>query len=112
MIADNASSAGFVLGHWHPPDTDIGNVPIVLSLSGVSRETGTSAAILGHPLNALVAAGRIAAARGIATAAGDVVLAGAATAAIPLSQGAWVGAEFGPLGRIEIRAGKPTDAGT
>ncbi|MHC0055638.1 2-keto-4-pentenoate hydratase [Actibacterium sp. D379-3] len=109
VIADNASSAGFVLGHWHPPDTDIGNVPIVLSLSGAPCETGTSAAILGHPLNALVAAGRIAAARGIATAAGDVVLAGAATAAIPLSPGARVGAEFGPLGRIEIRAGAPED---
>lgn len=108
VIADNASSAGFVLGRWHPPDTDIGNVPISLCLSGRSCETGSSAAILGHPLNALAAAGRIAAARGIATARGDVVLAGAATAAIPLSPGARVRADFGPLGRIEIRAGGPS----
>lgn len=112
VIADNASSAGFVLGNWHPPDTDIGNVPISLSLSGVPRETGTSAAILGHPLNALAAAGRIAASRGITTAAGDVVLAGAATSAVPLSPGARVGGDFGPLGRIEIRADEPRVAVT
>ncbi len=104
VIADNSSSAGFILGHWHPAQTDITNLGILLSVGGTLRETGSSAAILGHPARALVAAARIAAARGIATAAGDVVMAGAATAAVPLADGAWVTAEFSRLGRVQTDA--------
>lgn len=112
VVADNASSAGFVLGRWHPAETEIGDVPIALGLSDKAGEAGTSAAILGHPLRALAAAGRIAAAHGIATAAGDVVLAGAATAAIPLSDGAHVTARFGDLGRLVLHAGFAARAAT
>jgi 2-oxo-3-hexenedioate decarboxylase len=104
VIADNSSSAGFILGHWHSAQTDIANLGILLSVGGRLRETGSSAAILGHPARALVAAARIAAARGIATAAGDIVLAGAATAAVPLADGAWVTAEFSRLGRVQTDA--------
>ncbi|WP_050475441.1 2-keto-4-pentenoate hydratase [Pannonibacter phragmitetus] len=107
VIADNASSAGFVLGRLHPPETDTGDIAITLALSGEVRETGSSAAILGRPLNALAAAARIAAARGISTSPGDIVLAGAATAAVPLSARTRVIADFGPLGRMEIRADGP-----
>ncbi len=103
VIADNASSAGYVLGREFPPEIDIGDITISMAMSDGPEETGSSAAILGHPLNALAAAGRLAAARGITTSAGDVVLAGAATAAISLSAGAVVSAEFGPLGQIELR---------
>lgn len=107
VIADNASSAGYVLGREFPPETDIGDIAISIAMSDGPEETGSSAAILGHPLNALAAAGRLSAARGITTSAGDVVLAGAATAAIPLSAGAVIGADFGPLGRIDLRLSPP-----
>jgi 2-oxo-3-hexenedioate decarboxylase len=112
VIADNASSAGFVLGSWQPPETDTADIAIALSLSGKLCETGSSSAILGHPLRALAEAGRIAAARGIATAAGDVVLAGAATAALPLTAGALIAADFEGLGRIEIRTPSPVGTAT
>jgi 2-oxo-3-hexenedioate decarboxylase len=112
VIADNASSAGFVLGRWQSPETDTGDVAISLSVSGKLCETGSSAAILGHPRRALAEAGRIAAARGIATAAGDIVLAGAATAAVPLHPGALIAADFEGLGRVEIRAFGPADPAT
>ena len=111
VIADNASSAGFILGPWHPPATDVANLGIVLSVSGQLRETGSSAAILGHPLRALVAAARIAAARGIATQPGEIVLAGAATAAIPLAPGDAFLAEFSRLGRIRTTARRAAEAG-
>ena len=107
VITDNASSAGYVLGREFPPETDIGDIAISIAMSDGPEETGSSAAILGHPLNALAAAGRLSAARGITTSAGDVVLAGAATAAIPLSAGAVIGADFGPLGRIDLRLSPP-----
>lgn len=113
VIADNASSAGFILGIWQPPETDTAaDIAISLSVSGKLCEVGSSAAILGHPLRALAEAGRIAAARGIASAAGDVVLAGAATAAVPLTPGALIAADFEGLGRIEIRARSPVGTAT
>lgn len=105
VVADNASSAGFVLGPWHPVGTDVGDIPIELALAGETGETGSSAEILGHPLRALAEAGRIAAVQGIPMAAGDVVLSGAATAAIPLRDGAQVNARFGALGHLTLRVG-------
>ncbi|MBC7133722.1 MAG: fumarylacetoacetate hydrolase family protein [Roseovarius sp.] len=111
VIADNSSSAGFILGQWHPADTDIADLGIRLSVGGALRESGSSAAILGHPARALVAAARIAAKRGIATGAGDIVMAGAATAAVPLADGAWVTAGFGHLGRVQTGARRASGTG-
>ncbi len=100
VVADNSSSAAFFLGPYASPDLDIGNLGIVLSIDGRPREIGSSAAILGHPLRALVAASRMTARSGHVLEPGDIVLAGAATAAVPLQPGMQVEAEVQSLGRL------------
>ncbi|GKY90094.1 2-keto-4-pentenoate hydratase [Sinisalibacter aestuarii] len=100
VVADNSSSAAFFLGPWARPDTDVSNLGIVLSVDGVAREIGSSAAILGHPMRALVAAARMTARAGHVLEPGDIVLAGAATAAVPLAPGMQVEAEMQRLGRL------------
>jgi 2-oxo-3-hexenedioate decarboxylase len=100
VVADNSSSSGFMLGGWYRPDTDIANLGLLVEVDGVAVQIGSSAAILGHPLRALVAAARLVGATGERLEAGDIVLAGAATAAHPLSPGQYVRAEFEALGSI------------
>ncbi len=100
VIADNASSAGVVLGAWQRPDTDVANLGIVLAIDGRPAQLGTTAAILGHPLRSLVAAARLVAAAGERLEPGSIVMAGGATAAVELRPGAAVSAEFQRLGRI------------
>lgn len=100
VIADNSSSAAFFIGPPAPAGTDIANLGMVLSINGRAREIGASAAILGHPLRALVAAARMTARSGHMLEPGDIVLAGAATAAVPLEPGMQVEAEVQSLGRL------------
>ncbi len=102
VVADNSSSAAFFIGPYAKPDVDVGNLGMVLSIDGRPREVGSSAAILGHPLRALVAAARMAARGGHVLEPGDIVLAGAATAAVPLMPGMRVEAEVQALGRVRF----------
>lgn len=87
VIADNSSSAGFVVGGWSDPSTPVDNLGIVLEADGRPVEIGSSAAILGDPVRSLVAASRMVAEAGEQLEPGWVVLAGGATAAMPLSAG-------------------------
>jgi 2-oxo-3-hexenedioate decarboxylase len=100
VIADNASSSGFVTGPWHRADMDFSNLGLLMSFSGRPRQVGTTAAILGDPLRALAAAARFAAEAGEPLQPGWIVMAGGATAAEPLAAGAWVETEMQHLGRV------------
>lgn len=91
VIADNASSAGFVVGPWQPLGADLGDLAVRLTVGGEVVETGSTSAILGHPDRALPALLEIARRQGFALRAGQVVLAGGATAAAPF-----------PPGRVEV----------
>ncbi len=102
VIADNASSSGFVVGLWNGRETAIDNLGMILSVNGRPREFGSSAAILGHPLRSLVAAARLVAEAGEVLEAGSIVLAGAATAAVALAPGQHVGLEVQTLGRVQF----------
>ncbi len=84
VVADNCSSAGYVLGPWCRPDTDVANLGMVLEFNGRPVQIGSSAAILGHPARALADAARFAAQTGDTLEPGFVVMAGAATAAVHL----------------------------
>ncbi len=98
VVADNSSSSAVTFGPWHRPDVDISNLGMILSVDGKPCEIGSSAAILGHPLRALVAAARLLALRGERLEAGDILLAGAATAAQPLSAASHIRVETETLG--------------
>lgn len=87
VIADNSSSSGFVVGGWSDPSTPIDNLGMVLEQDGRAAEIGSSAAILGDPVRSLVEASRMVATAGLELEAGWIVLAGGATAAVPLRAG-------------------------
>ncbi|HTN64039.1 MAG TPA: fumarylacetoacetate hydrolase family protein, partial [Devosia sp.] len=84
VIADNSSSSGFVVGPWNSPATDVGNLGMALEFDGNPVAIGSSAAILGHPLRALVAAVELLSRYGEGLLPGDILLSGASTAAEPL----------------------------
>jgi 2-oxo-3-hexenedioate decarboxylase len=99
VIADNASSSGFVIGAWCDPCIDFSNLGLVLSIDGRAVQVGSTAALLGHPLRSLVAAARLAAAAGEPLQAGAIVMAGGATSAEWLRPGQYVSVEMERLGR-------------
>lgn len=100
VVADNASSAGLVVGSWHKPDLDFSNLGLLLNFDGRTVELGSTAALLGHPIRSLVAAARLAAEQGECLPAGSLVMAGGATAAVALRPGAAVRLEMQGLGTV------------
>jgi len=100
VVADNSSSSAFFLGPWNSRETDVSNLGLTMEVNGRAVQIGSTAAILGHPLRSLVAAARLAARAGERLEAGDIVLAGGATAAHPLSVGEYVRATFQTLGVV------------
>lgn len=102
VVADNTSASAFVVGPWHAPGGALDNLGLVLAIDGRPRAYGSSAAILGEPLRALVAAARLAGAAGEVIRAGDLVLAGGATAALALEAGMHVQLELQRLGRASF----------
>ncbi|HEY8480719.1 MAG TPA: fumarylacetoacetate hydrolase family protein [Spirillospora sp.] len=101
VIADNASAARFGVGTWHPP-RDVSNIGLLLEIDGRPVQTGSSAAILGDPARALRAAARLATGAGMTLQPGWIVLAGAATAAVPLPEDAHVRVTGAGLGSVEV----------
>lgn len=101
VIADNASAARFGYGVWHAP-RDLSNVGLLLEIDGRPVQAGSSAAILGDPARSLRAAARLALGAGMKLEPGWIVLAGAATAAVPLPKDAHVRVTGAGLGSVEV----------
>jgi 2-oxo-3-hexenedioate decarboxylase len=106
VIADNSSSSGFVIGQWSDRTVDIANLGMVMSVDGRAAEIGSSAAILGHPVRSLVAAARMVAEAGERLDEDDIVLAGGATAAVPLKVGQAITLEVEKLGFVSFNVGE------
>lgn len=102
VVADNSSSSALVVGPWSSPAIDFSNLGMVLEIDGVAKQIGSTGAILGHPIRSLVAAARMAEAAGEPLQAGDIVMAGGATAAEALSAGQHVRLEAERIGRTEF----------
>jgi 2-keto-4-pentenoate hydratase len=103
-IADNASSAGFVLGpeRVSPRDIDLTSIPVVLWRNGEQVETGRSDAVLGNPVIAVAWLARTVARFGVRLRAGHLVLPGSCTRAIDARAGDDFRAEFGGLGSVRL----------
>lgn len=104
-IADNASSGGMVLGTRarRLADVDLELSGCVLRRGGEIVGTGAGAAVLGSPLHALVWLADVLGRRGVALLAGQVVLPGSITAAVPVAAGDTVTADFGGIGSVSAR---------
>ncbi|MEV5177855.1 fumarylacetoacetate hydrolase family protein [Streptomyces flaveolus] len=105
VIADNASAAAYVLGPWRPAGTDTANHGVVLEIDGRVAVSGSTAAILGDPRRAVDTAARLARTTRLRMPEETVVLAGAATAAVPLTPGSTVEARVSALGRVSFTYG-------
>ena len=104
VVADNCSSAGLVVGPWSRNVDVLANLGVVLRIDGRTRQTGSTAAILGHPLRSLVQASHVLTRAGAVLPAGSLIMAGAATAAEAFVRGNHVSATIGALGRASFLA--------
>lgn len=104
VVADNASGAGFIVGGQatNPAGLDLRLTGVVLEKNGELVATAAGAAVLGHPAASVAWLVRALAGRGRGLAAGQVVLSGALTEAVPVAPDDVVVARFDRLGTIEV----------
>jgi 2-keto-4-pentenoate hydratase len=103
-IADNASSAGWVLGPQRvsPKDIDIKTIDAVLTRNGEVVAEGRSDAVLGNPVTAVAWLARKVDSFGVRLKAGDIVLPGSCTRAIDARPGDEFVADFAGLGSVRL----------
>lgn len=103
-VADNASCGGVVLGEASLglSEVELGSIEVVLKKAGTPVEVGTAAAVMGNPLAALAWLANLLGQRGEGMAAGQVVLPGSMTRAVPAGAGDDFEATFVGLGSVAV----------
>ena len=103
-IADNASSAGFVLGpeRVKPADIDLRAIEATLTRNGEQVAAGRSDAVLGNPVTAVAWLARKVAAYGVTLEAGHVILPGSVHRAIDVRPGDDFEAVLDGLGTVRL----------
>jgi 2-keto-4-pentenoate hydratase len=103
-VADNASSARFVLGARMPlDDRDLAGVEATLEVGGEVVGSGSGAAVLGHPAAAVAWLANTLATYGEHLESESIVLPGAMCASVPLQPGSTIVGAFGWLGEVRVR---------
>lgn len=103
VVADNSSSSGFLIGPWLPSDSNIDDLVMDLKVDGKIVATGSSNDILDHPINSLVEAARCIGAVGLELKAGQIILAGAATAAVAIEPNQTISVDVANLGSCQFK---------
>jgi 2-keto-4-pentenoate hydratase len=103
-IADNASSAGYVLGpeRVKPTDVDLRTIDARLMRNGEQVAEGRSDAVLGNPVTAVAWLARKVASFGVTLEAGHVILPGSVHRAIDVRPGDDFEAVFDGLGSVQL----------
>jgi 2-keto-4-pentenoate hydratase len=103
-IADNASSAGFVLGDTRvdPGKVDLKTIEAKLFRNGEEVAAGRSDAVLGNPVTAVAWLARKVASFGVTLEAGHVILPGSVHRAIDANAGDDFEAVFTDLGSVRL----------
>jgi 2-keto-4-pentenoate hydratase len=103
-IADNASSAGFVLGQARvsPADVDVKAIDAKLTRNGELIAQGRSDAVLGNPVTAVAWLARKVESFGVRLKKGDIVLPGSCTVAVDARAGDEFVASFAGLGSVRL----------
>lgn len=103
-VADNASSGLYVLGNTIKRVTDIDLKQIGMNLykNGKLLNTGVGAAALGDPAKCVAWLANKLAHYGIALKAGEVILSGALSVAMPAEPGDQFTAKFSSLGEVRV----------
>ena len=104
VIADNGSSARFVLGGrpLRADSVDLSTIGIILEKNGAPVAMTSSAAVLGHPARAIQMLVAWLHGRGRTLPAGSIVLSGAATEAVAVASGDIMTARFQNLGSVSV----------
>jgi 2-oxo-3-hexenedioate decarboxylase/2-keto-4-pentenoate hydratase len=104
-IADNASSAGVIIGPWHAVDEmpALETIAADLVKNGQVVASGKGADVLGHPATAVAWLANRLSALGVQLEAGHVVMPGSCTKAVDVTAGDQVRADFGELGTASVR---------
>jgi 2-keto-4-pentenoate hydratase len=104
-VADNASSARFVLGSRMLPaeQFDLRLIGMCLEKNGQVVNSGAGVAVWGHPAAAVAWLANKLAQFGAALEPGDIVLSGALTAAVDVGPGDVVEAHFDRLGSVSAK---------
>lgn len=101
-VADNGSSAGAIIGGVPTKlsDVDLAKIGMVVTKNGKLLDTAAGAAVMGNPLHAVAwlanALGRF----DISLQAGEIILSGALTKAVPITGGDTFTAEFAHIGSV------------
>ncbi len=105
VVADNGSSARYVGGGRprYPADIDLRTLGVVMEKNGEIVALGASAAVLGHPAEAIAMLVNILHDLGEELPAGSFVMSGGITEAIPVKPGDSVIARFQELGSVSMR---------
>ncbi|WP_134704251.1 2-keto-4-pentenoate hydratase [Ammoniphilus sp. YIM 78166] len=103
-IADNGSSAKVVVGNKLSTidGLDLRALGMVLYNHGELMATGSGAAALGHPAEAVAWLANKLHTFGITLKAGELILPGALSGAMSVKSGDRVSADFGPLGSVSV----------
>jgi 2-oxo-3-hexenedioate decarboxylase len=107
VVADNASSAGVIVGSVAVSPEHVGDLRLVgcvLRSDGAIAATAAGAAVLGHPAESVAWLINELGRRSERLPAGSIVLSGGLTDAVGLRAGGSVSAEFDGLGTVELRA--------
>lgn len=104
-VADNASSAVFVIGSQmvSPMGLDMRHVGFVVTHNGFLAGTAAGAAVLGSPAQSVAWLVNKMAEFGITLKAGEIILSGAAAAAVPISAGSSVSLTVDRIGDVSCR---------
>ncbi|ATE60368.1 2-oxo-3-hexenedioate decarboxylase [Thauera sinica] len=105
VIADNGSSARFVGGGRarYVDELDLRTLGVVMEKNGEIVGMGASAAVMGHPADAIAMLVNILAELGETLPAGSFVMSGGITEAVAVKPGDSVTARFQELGSVSMR---------
>lgn len=103
-VADNASSALYVLGdeRLDPREVDLAALACTISRNGEMVHGGQGAAVMGNPLNSVAWLANRMSDFGVSLDPGDVILSGSMTPFVKAGQGERFVAEFGVLGTVSV----------
>ena len=104
VVADNSSSARYVTGgRARGADLDMACLGVVIEKNGEPVAMGSSAAVAGHPADAVALVVKVLHEIGEHLPAGSFVMSGGITEAIPVQPGDFVSARFQALGSVSMR---------
>lgn len=104
VIADNCSSSRFIVGSkWVSPKVlNLGDIGMVMSKNGEVAQTGSSAAVLGHPAASVAWAVNKLGEAGKGVKKGDIILSGAISEAISFKPQDTIVVQFAELGSVSF----------